>query len=109
MPFVHVGGRAVPILVGVWPLASLRDAEYLANEVPGVRVPKAVLSRMESADARGSAAAREEGVRIVEDVLEQVLPHVQGIHVSGHGRDLDLQLRIARAARARCQGSSGVR
>ncbi|MSR22388.1 MAG: bifunctional homocysteine S-methyltransferase/methylenetetrahydrofolate reductase [Gemmatimonadetes bacterium] len=102
LPLVDAtAARAVPLIAGLWPLASLRNAEYLAQEVPGVRVPAEVLTRMERAEERGGDAAAEEGVKIVEEILDRILPHVQGVHVSGHGGDLELQLRIAREVRAR--------
>src|SRR5512141_46417 len=48
----------IPIVAGLWPLVSLRNAEFLANEVPGITVPAAVLDRMR----RASAAGKEEGL-----------------------------------------------
>ena len=44
--------RNLPIIAGLWPLTSLRNAEFLANEVPGVAVPDAVLQRMAEAEAQ---------------------------------------------------------
>lgn len=70
-----------PIVAGVAPLASLRDAEYFAHEVPGVHVPAAVVERMRSAEKRGAKAAREEGLAIAREVIEQVSHRVRGIHV----------------------------
>src|SRR5206468_2996176 len=47
----------IPVVAGVWPLISLRHAEFLAHEVPGVSVPGEVLQRMRQAQARGKEAA----------------------------------------------------
>jgi len=74
----------IPVIAGLWPLTSLRSAEFLANEVPGVRVPEQVLSRMRKAEARGAAHA--EGVEIAQEVVEAVQRVVQGIQVSAPGR-----------------------
>jgi homocysteine S-methyltransferase len=70
----------IPVLAGIWPMQSLRNAEFLANEVPGVSVPAAVLERMAAAQARGEE--REEGERIAIEILERVRDRVQGIQVA---------------------------
>src|SRR5574342_589506 len=72
----------VPIVAGIWPLVSLRNAEFLANEVPGVSVPSAVLERMRRASAEGKEAALAEGVRISREMLAAVAERVQGVQVS---------------------------
>jgi len=70
----------IPILAGIWPMQSLRNAEFLANEVPGVSVPAAVLERMAEAQARGDE--REEGERIAIEILGRVRDRIQGIQVA---------------------------
>lgn len=75
-------GFGVPILVGLWPPLSLRNAEFLAHEVPGVDVPPCVLERMAKAQARGERAAAREGVAVAREVLAAVRPHVAGALVS---------------------------
>jgi methionine synthase I (cobalamin-dependent)/5,10-methylenetetrahydrofolate reductase len=72
----------IPIIAGIWPLVSLRNAEFLANEVPGVSVPDEVIARMRRAQEQGQAAALAEGVAIARDMLEKVRPMVQGVQVS---------------------------
>src|SRR5207253_11268421 len=54
----------IPIVAGVWPPISLRNAEFLANEGPGVSVPHAVLARMRQAPESGKEAAPGRGVTI---------------------------------------------
>jgi methionine synthase / methylenetetrahydrofolate reductase(NADPH) len=93
--------RGLPILAGLWPISSTRNAEFLANEVPGVMVPPSVLSRIRDAEQEGGPeAAAEEGIRIAVEALEAVLPRVRGIHVSPPRGRLDLGLRIVRETRA---------
>jgi homocysteine S-methyltransferase len=75
----------IPVIAGIWPLTSLRNAEFLANEVPGARVPEAVLERMRRADAAGPGAAHAEGIRIAQEILEAVRGMVQGVQVSTPG------------------------
>ncbi len=72
----------IPIIAGIWPLVSLRNAEFLANEVPGVTVPESVLSRMRVASDRGKEAALAEGVLIGREMLAAVRDRVQGAQVS---------------------------
>jgi 5,10-methylenetetrahydrofolate reductase len=72
----------VPVIAGIWPLTSQRNAEFLANEVPGVHVPAAVVERMRRAQEHGTAAARAEGVAIAAEMIEAVKQLVQGVQVS---------------------------
>jgi methionine synthase I (cobalamin-dependent)/5,10-methylenetetrahydrofolate reductase len=72
----------LPIVAGIWPLVSLRNAEFLANEVPGVSVPPAVLERMRVASARGREAGLAEGVKIAREMLAAVRSRVQGVQVA---------------------------
>ncbi|HEX5003706.1 MAG TPA: bifunctional homocysteine S-methyltransferase/methylenetetrahydrofolate reductase [Gemmatimonadales bacterium] len=72
----------IPIVAGIWPLVSLRNAEFLANEVPGVSVPQAVLDRMRAASAKGREEGLAEGVRIAREMLAAARSRVQGVQVS---------------------------
>jgi methionine synthase I (cobalamin-dependent)/5,10-methylenetetrahydrofolate reductase len=72
----------IPIVAGIWPLISLRNAEFLANEVPGVSVPDAIVERMRVASGRGKEEALAEGVRISREMLSEVTDRVQGAQVS---------------------------
>ena len=66
------------------PLESLRHAEFMANEVPGVQVPEAVVERMRRAENDGRAAA--EGILIAREVVAEIRPLVQGLQISTGGR-----------------------
>jgi methionine synthase / methylenetetrahydrofolate reductase(NADPH) len=70
----------IPVIPGIWPLTSYRNAEFLNNEVPGVSVPPEVLERMRKTE--DGAAALKEGVKIAQEMLEEVRPYVQGVQVS---------------------------
>jgi len=72
----------IPIIGGIWPLVSLRNAEFLANEVPGVTVPQEVLKRMGRASEAGREAALAEGVSIAREMLEAVRARLAGVQVS---------------------------
>ena len=84
----------LPILAGVWPLTSLTNAEFLANEVPGVVVPAAVVERMRWADQKGPDAARAEGIAIARAVVDAVRGLVRGIHVSTPGGDVESAIAV---------------
>jgi homocysteine S-methyltransferase len=70
----------IPVIAGVWPLVSYRNAEFLANEVPGVVVPQEILDRMQRVSDK--EAAREEGLAIARETLMEVREIVQGVQVS---------------------------
>jgi homocysteine S-methyltransferase len=72
----------LPIIGGIWPLVSLRNAEFLANEVPGVTVPDEILSRMRRASERGREQGLAEGVAIAREMLSAVRDRLSGAQVS---------------------------
>jgi methionine synthase I (cobalamin-dependent)/5,10-methylenetetrahydrofolate reductase len=72
----------IPVIAGIWPLASLRNAEFMNNEVPGVHVPEEIMERMRRAEERAEGASREEGIEIARETLRQVKDLVQGVQVS---------------------------
>jgi len=69
----------VPILVGLLPLASYRNAEFLHNEVPGMQIPEHIRDRMR--EAGGGPSGREAGVKIAREMLEAVQSRVQGAYI----------------------------
>ncbi len=85
----------VPVLAAVTPLESLRHAEFLANEVPGLRVPERVVERMRVAEADGRASA--EGMAIACEIATDVHPHVQGVQISTAAGALQSSLGVMRA------------
>lgn len=88
----------VPVIAGIWPFLNLRNAEFLAYEVPGAVVPEAIVARMRDAQTKGEEAALEEGVRIAVEMIQAVRPLVQGFHLSAPSRRVDITLRVLREA-----------
>ncbi|HEX9127968.1 MAG TPA: bifunctional homocysteine S-methyltransferase/methylenetetrahydrofolate reductase [Gemmatimonadaceae bacterium] len=86
----------IPIVAGIWPLVSLRNAEFLANEVPGVVVPASIIERMRSASAKSKEHGVAEGIAIAREMLERVRPHVQGVQVSAPFGKVELALEVFR-------------
>ncbi len=70
----------LPVIAGIWPLASYRNALFLKNEVPGVIIPDEIMSRMEKADSK--EAARREGILIAREILDTVKSSVAGVQIS---------------------------
>lgn len=70
----------IPIIAGIWPLTSLKNAEFMNNELPGVEVPAHVMDRMRGAG--GGEAAMKEGVAIAGEILAKVRGIVDGVQVS---------------------------
>lgn len=84
----------IPVIAGIWPLVSVRNAEFLANEVPGVVVPDAILDRMRRANERSREHALAEGVAIAREMLDRVRGAVQGVQVSAPFGKVDLALAV---------------
>jgi 5,10-methylenetetrahydrofolate reductase len=82
----------IPLLLGLRPFESVLNAEFLANEVPGVTVPDAVLERMRRANSADAAAA--EGIAIARDVGLELKGLVQGVHISIGAEGVDAALQV---------------
>lgn len=72
-----------PVLVGLWPFDSALQAEFMANEVPGVTVPEPIVTRMR--ECATAEAATAEGRRIAAEVLRDVRALAQGVHLFAAG------------------------
>jgi len=72
----------IPIVAGIWPLVSFRNAEFLHNEVPGVRVTPEIMERMRLASNISKEAGRDEGLKIARESLLEVRDLIQGVQVS---------------------------
>jgi homocysteine S-methyltransferase len=72
--------RKIPVLAGVWPLLSFKNAEFMNNEVPGVVVPKPILDRMERCRTREDG--RKAGIEIARGIVERISDRVDGFQVS---------------------------
>jgi methionine synthase I (cobalamin-dependent)/5,10-methylenetetrahydrofolate reductase len=72
----------IPVLAGIWPLFSLRNAEFMHNEVPGASIPSKIMERMRKAQEVGAERARQEGVAIAQEVVSKLKGRVEGIQIS---------------------------
>lgn len=85
-----------PIVLGIMPLASSRNAEFLHNEFPGIEIPSETRERM----ARAGEHGQEEGVNIAWELLEYAWPHFAGVYIippfNRHAMALELMRRLGR-------------
>jgi homocysteine S-methyltransferase len=70
----------IPILAGIWPLTSYRNAQFLNTEVPGAEVPAEIMERMSIAEGQGRG--KEEGIEIAREAVEKIKGIVDGIQIS---------------------------
>ncbi|MBU8902266.1 MAG: bifunctional homocysteine S-methyltransferase/methylenetetrahydrofolate reductase [Victivallales bacterium] len=82
----------IPIIAGIWPLASYRNAQFMKNEVPGVSVPDEIMERMAAVESREEQAAV--GIAIAREAVEELHEHVQGIQVSAPFGNIDSALAV---------------
>src|SRR5271170_4167678 len=69
----------IPVIAGIWPLTSLRNAEFMKNDLR-VSMPDEIMARM--ASSTSPEAAKAEGVKIAQEMLAEARPMVQGVQVS---------------------------
>ena len=84
----------IPIVAGIWPLVSYRNAEFLHNEVPGVNVTPEILERMRVASEKGKEEAREEGILIARESLLEVRDVIAGVQVSAPFGNVKYALQV---------------
>ncbi len=82
----------MPVLVGLLPLASFRNAEFLHHEVPGMSVPESIRERMKKVGS--GPEARQEGVRIAQETLERIKERVVGAYIMPPFRRYEAALEI---------------
>jgi methionine synthase I (cobalamin-dependent)/5,10-methylenetetrahydrofolate reductase len=87
----------VPVLIGILPLYSHKNAEFLHNEVPGMTIPEDIRERMRQAGSGEDAQA--EGVRIAQEALLAVRDLVQGAYVMPPFNKVDLAVRVIEVLR----------
>lgn len=70
----------IPVIAGIWPLVSLRNAEFMNNEVPGVSIPEEIMERMRCTSTKEEAL--KEGIEISKETIQKIRNHVAGIQIS---------------------------
>ena len=96
--FLERSDAGIPVLAAITPLESLRHAEFMANEVPGVCVPHEIVDRMRDGESDGRAAV--EGLAIASELAAGVRPYVQGIQISTAAGAVETALGVMKALAA---------
>jgi methionine synthase / methylenetetrahydrofolate reductase(NADPH) len=84
----------IPIVAGIFPLVSIRNAEFMHNEVPGVVITPQILERMRRASDVSKEEARDEGIRIARESLTEVRDLIQGVQVSAPFGNVKYALQV---------------
>ncbi len=82
----------IPIIAGVWPFVSYKNAEFMANEVPGVVVPDKYLEKMKKTTTKQEGIKL--GIEIAQEIIEEISYHVQGFAVSAPFGKIDIALEV---------------
>ncbi|MDB5038138.1 MAG: Methionine synthase (cobalamin-dependent), methyltransferase [Bacteriovoracaceae bacterium] len=84
--------KRIPLLIGICPLASLKNAEFLHNEVPGMQIPDEILKRM--ARPETPDLQRAEGIKIAREALKEFKKEVQGTYIMPPFNRADIALEV---------------
>ncbi len=90
--YKRIESSRLPLLVGLWPFESVLNAEFMANEVPGVSVPEGVIDRMRRAEQAGGAA--QEGVAIARELGCALKGIVQGVRIAAPSGRIEAALEV---------------
>ena len=84
--FGHEEARAIPMLIGLIPLRSLKQTLFFANEVPGIVVPDSIIERMRRANDRGAEHEKAEGLEIARELAGAIAGIARGLHIMPMGK-----------------------
>ena len=90
----EIGELPIPIVAGVWPLTSYRNAVFMGNEVPGVVIPAEVMRRMEEASGGSKEDQMKVGIEIAREAIERIRPRVGGVQVSAPFGRVELSMEV---------------
>ena len=85
-------GIKLPIVAGIWPLVSLKNALFLKNEVPGVCIPDEVISKMEKAKTKEDGI--KVGIEIAQEIKEKIASVASGYQVSAPFGNVEIALKV---------------
>jgi len=91
----EIDDLGLPIIAGIWPLASLRNAMFMKNEVPGVTVPDWVIERMTKASTSEEQLAT--GIAIAREAIDAIRDRVSGVQVSAPFGKVEIALATLNA------------
>jgi homocysteine S-methyltransferase len=82
----------IPLIAGVWPLVSYKNAEFMNNEVPGVEVPEVILERMRKCETKEKGI--DEGIAIAREIVKEIESRVAGFQVSAPFGKVEIALEV---------------
>jgi len=88
----RIEAARLPVIAGIFPFESARHADFMANEVPGVHVPEALLKRMRAAGEPDAALG--EGIAIAREIAQELRGSVQGVQVSTANGNIEAALAV---------------
>ena len=88
------GNLDIPVIAGIWPFVSYRNALFMRKEVPGVIVPDRIMQRMEKASSVSKEVQLTTGIEIARESLSYLRSRVQGIQVSAPLGRIDVSLKV---------------
>ena len=86
--------KEIPIVAGIWPLVSLKNALFLKNEVPGVEVPDRIIDRMSQAKTKDDGL--KIGIEIAHEIKDKIDSYVQGYQISAPFGKVELALNVVK-------------
>lgn len=92
LDFLIKEGINIPVIMGIWPLTSLKNALFMKNEIPGIEIPNSIVTRMERCTTLESA--REEGVAIARELFDTFKDSIQGVQLSAPFGKIELALKV---------------
>jgi homocysteine S-methyltransferase len=78
----------IPIIAGIWPLVSYKNALFLHNEVPGISIPAHIMEAMKNSE--GKETPSEVGVQLAKEMMEEIKDLVSGFQISAPFGKIDL-------------------
>ncbi|HAL45226.1 MAG TPA: bifunctional homocysteine S-methyltransferase/methylenetetrahydrofolate reductase, partial [Phycisphaerales bacterium] len=83
----------IPVIAGIWPFTSYKNAEFMANEVPGVVVPSEILHRMSK--TKDQQDGKRTGVQIAMELMDKIKDVVAGYAISAPFGNVNMALACA--------------
>ncbi len=88
----RIESAGIPVIAGIWPLASYRNAYFMKTEVPGVTVPDSIMERMERYEKKEDQQA--EGIAIARESIDRIRRRTAGIQVSAPFGNIGIVSRV---------------
>jgi len=90
--YKRIENYKIPIIAGVWPLVSYKNAEFLNNEIPGITIPDDIMKRMKNAETKEEALeiGLQEAIKIIKNIREIV----HGVQISMPFGRVEIPIRI---------------